>query len=129
MVRATKRDVPSAKGALGDDGEEPRPHATRKTWPPAMRAAQPALPLAASDRRPNRLRNVEARDRERDERLKTALGWYRFETWCDDNGFRTLAATRETIATVALYMTYLAATGRSVAINALALLRQRDGRD
>jgi hypothetical protein len=129
MTRVTKREVLRTKAnEPADDRPELRPHATVKTWPP-MRAAHPSPSLPPPPRRPSRVvRNVEAGEHEQDERLRTALGWGRFETWCAANGFRP-ATTRETIAIVALYMTYLAATGRSVALIARALLRLRDERD
>lgn len=130
MTRASKRDVPrTAADEAADDNLNPRPHATVKTWPPAMGAGQPSHALPSSAGRPSRvIPKIEAEDREPDERLRSALGWYGFESWCAANGFRPLANTSQTVATVALYMTYLATTGRSLAIIARALLRMRDGR-
>jgi hypothetical protein len=66
---------------------------------------------------------------EQDERLKRALGWDEFETWCTSNGLRGLRsppATPEAVALVARYITYLVATGRNVTTAARLLLRNRE---
>jgi hypothetical protein len=131
MTRASKRDALLSKADEPvDDSVKPRPHATVKTWPPSMRSTQPSLPLPPSGGRPSKvMRKIDANEWDPDERLRSALGWYRFEAWCAANGFRPLANTSETIATIALYMTYLAASGRSLALIARALLRLRDPRE
>src|SRR5215472_7381426 len=101
---------------------------TKKGWPPSLHGAQRPQP-ALSDSRLRSANNIEASERERDQRLRTALDWRRFETWSASNGFGPVDAPRETIGIVALYMTFLAATGRSMAIVARALLRLRDRDD
>jgi len=72
---------------------------------------------------------VEREERERDERLRSALEWERFEAWCESNDLPSPPVTYDGIALVALYVTYLAATGRNAATTARALLRARDKKD
>jgi hypothetical protein len=67
----------------------------------------------------------ERTQRGRDERLKEALEWQRFEEWCASNDLPRLPAPSEAVALVALYVTHLAATGRNAAALARALLRSR----
>jgi hypothetical protein len=97
MARVTRRDVPRS-------GVPPAPEDTQ-TSGPAPR--------------------IKREERERHERLATALEWKRFETWCASNGLRSSPATPEAVALITAYITYLAATGRNVAIVARALLRER----
>jgi hypothetical protein len=54
-----------------------------------------------------------------------ALGWEPFEAWCASNGLRSPPGSREVIGLVAVYVTFLAASGRNVAAVARALLRER----
>jgi hypothetical protein len=68
---------------------------------------------------------TERGQRGRDERVKDALEWQRFEEWCAANDLRPAPATSEALALVALYVTHLAATGRTAATLARALLRNR----
>jgi hypothetical protein len=96
MTRSTKRDVPRALKAATTLPETPAP------------------PSRSTQRR------------ERDQPLPTGLEWHRFETWCASNGLHAPAASPEAVAVVALYVTYLAATGRSVATIARQLLHDRE---
>jgi hypothetical protein len=59
---------------------------------------------------------------ERDKRLRTALGWRRFETWCAANGLSPGTVTPEAVVVVALYVTHLAVTRRPILTVARALL-------
>ena len=131
MTRVSKRDALLTKAdGSADDSEKLRPHATVKTWPPSVRPTQPSLAPPPSVGRPSKvMRKIEVDEWSPDERLRSALGWHRFEAWCAANGFRPLANTSETIATIALYITYLTASGRSLALIARALLRLKDERD
>lgn len=65
----------------------------------------------------------------RDERLRTALGWEQFESWCASNGLRSPPGSREAIGLVAVYVTFLAASGRNVVAVARALLREPKGKE
>jgi hypothetical protein len=66
---------------------------------------------------------------ERHERLRAALEWQRFETWCASNDLRSSPVTPEAVALIAVYITYLAATGGNVAAVARALLRERERKE
>jgi hypothetical protein len=72
---------------------------------------------------------LEREKRERDERLRAALEWDRFEAWCASNDLRSTPATPEAVALIAVYITYLGATGRNVATVARALLRDRERKE
>jgi hypothetical protein len=72
---------------------------------------------------------IEREKRERYEWHRTALEWQRFETWCASNGLRSSPATPEAVALIAVYITYMAATGRNVATVARALLRDRERKE
>jgi hypothetical protein len=103
MARVTKRDMVRAKGSARPSSSD-------------MRASGPA-PGGEQDERP------------RDERLRTALGWEPFEAWCASNGLRSPPGSRDAIGLVAVYVTFLAASGRNVAAVARALLREREGKE
>jgi hypothetical protein len=104
MARTTKRDIPRETGS------------SRPPSPSDTRASGPA-PRGERD------------DHARDERLRTALGWEQFDSWCASNGLRSPPGSREAIGLVAVYVTFLAASGRNVAAVARALLRERAGKE
>jgi hypothetical protein len=104
MARPTKRDMVPAKGSVG---------------PPSSSDTRASGPAPRGERD----------DHARDERLRTALGWEQFDSWCDSNGLRPPPGSREAIGLVAVYVTFLAASGRNVAAVARALLRAREGNE
>ncbi|MGH7437331.1 MAG: hypothetical protein ACRENE_16765 [Polyangiaceae bacterium] len=59
----------------------------------------------------------------REEGLKAALEWQKFEAWCTSNGLRHVPPSPEALGLIGLYITYLAATGRNIATVARALVR------
>jgi hypothetical protein len=130
MAAATKQDIRRAR-AMAPTREKrgAASHSTMKTWPPLMRGSRQALPRDVSET-PSRGRAASAEaselELERDDRLRAALGWHRFEAWCASHGLGPPPAPPEAIAVVALYMTFLAATRRSVTFVARALLRNRE---
>jgi hypothetical protein len=104
MARVTRRDLVRAKGSA------PPPSSSE------TRASGPA-PAGEPD------------EHARDERLRTALAWEAFEAWCASNGLRPPPGSRDAIGLVAVYVTFLAASGRNVAAVARALLRDREGKE
>jgi hypothetical protein len=99
MARVTRRDVSHAP-------KSPTPADQKRTAP-----------------------KIEREKRERYEWHRTALEWQRFETWCASNGLRSSPATPEAVALIAVYITYMAATGRNVATVARALLRDKERKE
>ncbi len=119
MARVTRRDIPGARRLVAED-EAPTPR---------MRAEESSAPGAPSDERGSGpAPRYEREEREREQRLMMALDWHRFEMWCASNGLRSLPVTPEAIGLLALYITHMAATGRSVATVARALVRDRGSR-
>jgi hypothetical protein len=104
MARETKRDMVRAKGSA-------RPLSSSDT------GASGAAPRGEQD------------EHARDERLRTALGWEPFEAWCASNGLRSPPGSREAIGLVAVYVTFLASSGRNVAAVARALLKKGKGEE
>src|SRR5580658_3080006 len=100
MARTTKRDFPRASGS----SRPPSSSSDTRTSGPAPRG-------------------------ERDERLRTARGWEPFEAWCASNGLRSPPGSREAMGLVAVYVTFLAASGRNSAAVARGLLREREGKE
>jgi hypothetical protein len=105
MARTTRRDIPAEKGLKGSPSS-----------PSAARASGPA----PSSERGKPIRR---------EWLRNALEWDRFEGWCASNGLQPPPGADEAIGLVAVYVTFLASRGRSVALVARALLqaREKDG--
>lgn len=127
MARVTRRDIPGAQRLTATEGETPTPRSST-TSPPSFRtrADESSAPGAPFDERGSRpAPKYEREEREREQRLMSALDWHRFETWCASNGLRSLPVTPEAIGLLALYITHMAATGRSVATVARALVRGR----
>jgi len=123
-IRGTKAFVPAG------DKRGPASYSTLKTWPPVTRAqTTPQGTSGTPARRPAARVEAGERQRQQDQRLKSALEWQRFEAWCASHGLGPPPAAREMIAIVALYMTYLAANRRSITAIARALLGNRDRRD
>jgi|HubBroStandDraft_1064217.scaffolds.fasta_scaffold08998_2 hypothetical protein len=131
MARVTRRDFPRAKAmAPADEEQVPTPRSRTTQSSPltsAARSSTPPAPLEAQTSGP--APRIEREVRERHERLRTALEWQRFETWCASNGLRSSPATPEAMALIAVYVTYLVATGRNVATVARTLLRDRERKE
>jgi hypothetical protein len=100
MARTTRRDIPGGKGA----GQPPSATDTRTSG------------AAPKDERTHR---------EYDTQVRTALDWERFETWCKSNGMDLPPSSHDVVAWIAAYLTFLAATGRSIAVIAKSLIRAR----
>jgi len=127
MARVTKRDVPVSRSkSSGGVKRQPTTRPGTRVPAPSVRASQLSTPPAPIDAPSNTTAPKSERgQRGRDERLKEALEWQRFEEWCASNDLPRLPATSEALALVALYLTHLAATGRNAASLARALLRSR----
>jgi len=72
---------------------------------------------------------IDRTEAERDERLRSALEWDGFESWCASMGWRSPSATREAIGLIAAYITFLAVHGRHLGAVARAILRARGDRN
>jgi hypothetical protein len=105
---------------------EPTTGLTTKSPALSERPTQQAMPAPPETRASGPAPRGEPGDPERDERIRTALVWSRFETWCASHGLRAPPASGEAVALVAVYITFLAASGRNVAVIARALLRARE---
>jgi hypothetical protein len=131
MARVTRRDVSLApKSTAPADRKRtpsPRPTTTSSPSKSAAQVSTPPAPLEAQTSGP--APRIEREKRERYEWHRTALEWQRFETWCASNGLRSSPATPEAVALIAVYITYMAATGRNVATVARALLRDRERKE
>lgn len=130
MARITKRGLSPPTGITP---QEPAAASTTQTPSFSQRAERPtqqAMAAAPSGTRASGTAPTGEqgeRERERYERIRAALVWPRFETWCTSHGLLPPTPSDEAIALVAVYITFLAASGRNVAIVARALLRAREG--
>ena len=58
--------------------------------------------------------------------MRSALDWDAFEAWCLSSGLRAPPSSDEAVGVVAVYLTFLAARGRNLALVARALLQARE---